>query len=143
VVVQGKGGTTTGQGTLWRSHPGGVPENNVGITPRLRNLFLHEPLGPLTGVTRPLAARAMRLVMPCTKPPPCKGGTKRAPTHLHLTSRKTFIQWFAIAPTKPPVFGLEMLARDWEMGDALAGLGMPAGVGDLGLRSRGSRQPRL
>ena len=36
-------GGTTGQRALWRSHPGGVPENNVGITPRLRNLFLHEP----------------------------------------------------------------------------------------------------
>ena len=47
MVVQGKGGTTTGQGTLWRSHPGGVPENNVGITPGLRNLFLHEPLAAL------------------------------------------------------------------------------------------------
>jgi hypothetical protein len=54
-----------------------------------------------------------------------------------------FIERFAVARTKPPVFGLEMLARDWEMGDALAGLGMLVWAVDLGLRSRGSRQPRL
>ena len=64
-------------------------------------------------------------------------------THVHSVPRKAFIRGFAVAPTKLPVFGLEMSARDWEMGDALTGLGTVVGAGNLGLRSRGLRQPRL
>jgi hypothetical protein len=40
---------------------------------------------------------------------------KRAPSHVHSIPRITFIQWFAVVLTKRRVFGLEMLARDWDM----------------------------